>query len=94
MTREGEPSEPVQARALPQPLPSPGCSECGSPQESVGGFPGGSIAKNPLANAGDRGSIPDLGGSYVPWSILSPFTTMTGPVLWSPHVTTTEALLP
>ena len=27
---------------------------------------GGSVVKNPLANAGDTGSIPDLGRSYVP----------------------------
>ena len=32
------------------------------------GFPDGSVEKNPPANAGDRGSIPDLGGSHVPWS--------------------------
>ena len=28
------------------------------------GFPGGSVVKNPLANAGDTGSIPDLGRSH------------------------------
>ena len=27
------------------------------------GFPGGSVVKNPLANAGDVGSIPGLGRS-------------------------------
>ena len=27
------------------------------------GFPGGSVVKNPLANAGDMGSIPGLGRS-------------------------------
>ena len=26
-------------------------------------FPGGSVTKNPAANAGDTGSIPDPGGS-------------------------------
>ena len=30
-------------------------------------FPGGSVAKNPLANAGDPGSIPGLGRFYMPW---------------------------
>jgi len=30
-----------------------------------GGFPGGSVAKNPPANAGDTGSIPDPGGSHM-----------------------------
>ena len=29
-------------------------------------FPGGSVVKNPPANAGDMGSIPDLEGSHVP----------------------------
>ena len=32
------------------------------------GFPGGSVVKNPPANAGDIGSIPDLEGSHMPWS--------------------------
>ena len=27
------------------------------------GFPGGSVIKNPPANAGDSGSVPGLGGS-------------------------------
>ena len=36
---------------------------------SVGsGFPGGSVVKNPPANAGDMGLIPDLGRSHVPRS--------------------------
>ena len=30
------------------------------------GFPGGSVVKNPPANAGDTGSIPDLGRSHMP----------------------------
>ena len=29
------------------------------------GFPGGSVVKNPSANAGDTGLIPDPGGSHV-----------------------------
>ena len=28
-------------------------------------FPGGAVVKNPPANAGDVGLIPDLGGSYM-----------------------------
>ena len=31
-------------------------------------FPGGTVVKNPPANAGDTGSIPGLGRSHVPWS--------------------------
>jgi len=34
----------------------------------VFGFPGGSVVKNPPANAGDTGSIPDLGRSHMPRS--------------------------
>ena len=32
------------------------------------GFPGGSVVKNPQANAGDLGSIPGLGRTHMPWS--------------------------
>ena len=35
------------------------------------GFPGGSVVKNPPANAGDTGSIPDPGRSHEPWSICA-----------------------
>ena len=31
-------------------------------------FPGGAVVKNPPANAGDMGSIPDSGRSQMPWS--------------------------
>ena len=30
-----------------------------------GGFPGGSVVENPLANAGDMGLTPDLGWSHM-----------------------------
>ena len=32
------------------------------------GFPCGSVAKNPPANAGDTGSVPGQGRSYMRWS--------------------------
>ena len=32
------------------------------------GFPGGTVVKNPSANAGDTGSSPDPGRSHMPWS--------------------------
>ena len=32
------------------------------------GLPGGSVVKNPLANAGDMGSVPGLGKSDMLWS--------------------------
>ena len=31
-------------------------------------FPGGSVVKNPPANAGDMGSVPDPGRSHMPWN--------------------------
>ena len=36
-----------------------------SPQILSQGFPGGSVVKNPPANAGDTGSIPGQGGSHM-----------------------------
>ena len=36
--------------------------------KQVRGFPGGSVVKNPSANAGDIGGIPDAGGSHTPRS--------------------------
>ena len=32
------------------------------------GFPGGLAVKNPPSSVGDKGSIPDLERSHVPWS--------------------------
>ena len=37
-----------------------------SGSETMEGFPGGSVVKNPSANAGDSRSISDLGRSCVP----------------------------
>ena len=37
-------------------------------EKKKGGFPGGAVVKNPLANAGDTGSSPGPGKSYMPWS--------------------------
>ena len=34
----------------------------------AGDFPGGAMVKNPLANAGDMGSIPGPGRSHMPQS--------------------------
>ena len=38
-------------------------------QEFLWGFPGGSVVKNPPANAGDMDLIPGLGRSHMPRSI-------------------------
>ena len=40
-----------------------------------GGFLGGSLVKNPPANAGDTCLIPGPGRSHMPWSKQSPWTT-------------------
>ena len=36
-----------------------------TPLNSLEGFPGGAVVKNPPANAGDMGSSPGPGGSHV-----------------------------
>ena len=41
-------------------------STVGSIEVNTSGFLGGSVVKNPPANAGDTGLIPDLGRSHVP----------------------------
>ena len=55
----------------------------------IEGFPGGSVVKNPPANAGDTGSIPGPGGSHMPWSSSAPV-----PQLLSPRAAAVEALMP
>ena len=56
-------------------------------------FPGGSVVKNPPANAGDVSSVPDPGRSHGPqaseWLRLC--TPKMGPVLQSPGAETREA---
>ena len=37
-------------------------------RKNVEDFPGGSVVKNPPANAGDTASSPGLGRSHMPWS--------------------------
>ena len=37
-------------------------------KEVIWGLPGGSVVKNLPANAGDTGSVPDLGRSHMPQS--------------------------
>ena len=39
-----------------------------SVQNMLQGFPGGAVAKNPPANAGDTGSSPGPGRSHMPQS--------------------------
>ena len=64
-------------------------------------FPGGTVVKNPPANAGDTGSIPGPGRSYMPRSnkararqLLSLCSRAHEPQLLSPRATTTEACIP
>ena len=52
------------------------------------GFPGGSVAKNPPASSGDMGSIPDPGGSHLPWGSGAQAQ------LLGPRATTMEARQP
>ena len=62
------------------------------------GFPGGTVVNNLLANAGDTGSSPGLGRSYLPQSnyahvpqLLSLCSRAHKPQLLSPRATITEA---
>ena len=48
------------------------------------------MVKNPPANAGDTGSVPNLGRSHMPRQ-LNPCFTIAEPVLLSPGATTSEA---
>ena len=45
-----------------------GCSTCKVKSQAFLDFPGGSVVKNPPANAGGTGLIPDLGRSHMLWS--------------------------
>ena len=64
-------------------------------QEILDGFSGGSVVKNLPPNAEDRGSIPDMGRSHMPWSKqLRPSVSTTESVLQSPGTTATEARVP
>ena len=72
-----------------------------SDQERHGGFPGDSVVKNLPANAGDRGSIPDLARSHMLRTneahepqLLSLCFSAGELQLLSPHAPTTEALAP
>ena len=53
------------------------------------GFPGGTVVKNPPANAGDEGSSPGPGSSHMPRS-----NEGRAPQLLSLRATTTEARVP
>ena len=64
-------------------------------------FPGGTVVKNPPANAGDVGSIPGLGRSHMPRSnevrapqLLSLCSRAREPQLLNQCVATTEACAP
>ena len=63
--------------------------------------PGGTVVKNPPANAGDTGSSPGPGRSHMPWSnkasvsqLLSLCSGAREPQLLSLRATTTEACAP
>jgi len=55
-------------------------------------FPGGSVIKNPSANAGNMDLIPDLGRSHMLPS--SPCAVTIEAVFWSPEASTAEVLEP
>ena len=70
-------------------------------KNKFGGFPGGTVVKNPPANAGGTGSSPGPGRSHMPRSneprvpqLLSLCSKARKPQLLSPSATTTEAHKP
>ena len=58
-------------------------------KKTIAGFSGGSVVKNPPANAGDTGPIPDPGRSHVPWS-----NSRTEPVIQGPRAASPEPARP
>ena len=58
------------------------------------GFPGGTVVKDPPANAGEHGFEPWSGKIPHAAERLSPCATTTEPALYSPRATTTEARAP
>ena len=70
---------------------------CGFLKSWVLDFPGGTVVKNPPANAGDTGSSPGPGRSHIPQSnkarapqLLSLHSRAREPQLLSPCAATTE----
>ena len=63
---------------------------------SSGGFPGVSVVKNPPADAGNTGSIPDPGRSHMLWSnkLLCHHCRVCAPEPRSPHAAGVEAHVP
>ena len=54
-------------------------------KRTIEGFPGGSVVKNPPADAGDAGSVPDPGRARAPWSNSRPEAVIQGPRATSPE---------
>ena len=85
--------QPVQSTEtwwkISTPTPPPGIPFCFEGKIGSVGFPGGSVVKNPPANAGDAGSIPGPGRSHMLQSNRAP-----EPQVSSPGTASTEAWVP
>ena len=57
------------------------------------GFSGGTVVKNPPANAGDTGSSPGLGRSHMPWSNWAHEPQLLSLRVWSLCSATREAAI-
>ena len=62
-------------------------------KQSVQGFPGGAVVKNPPANTGDTGSSPGLGRSHMPWSSWAREPQLLSLRVWSLCSATREAAI-
>ena len=57
------------------------------------GFPGGAVVESPPADAGDMGSSPGLGGSYMPQSNWARETQLLSLCVWNLCSATREATI-
>ena len=62
-------------------------------KHTVKGFPGGAVAENLPANAGDTGSSPGLGRSHMPWSNWAREPQLLSLLVWSLCSATREAAI-
>ena len=62
-------------------------------KEVIWGLPGGSVVKNLPANAGDTGSVPDLGRSHMPQSNQAHVPQEEKPPQWEAYTSQLESML-
>ena len=71
----------------------PKCSSTNEWIKKTWGFPGGAVVESLPANAGDMGSSPGLGRSYIPWSNWAREPQLLSLRVWSLCSATREAAI-